>query len=401
MKHPFKLQNLLLIAMLIMVAASAYAAFPQITQVTYTPSPAVPGSTITVLIQLQNNDASVQKGVTINVENAYPFTVKTTDTNPNPNNMGDIDKYATALATFTIYVDPTAENKTYELPITITTADGTTGKKTSFPIVINGKEPTLKVVGINDDVLLPGQEKEMIYTIQNVGTSPAYDVILEMQEDRTITATGVVVGRDITPVGAATAYLPSINPGEQKTATLKVSVNTSAAVENYTLPIQISYRNAAGARTTDISYIGIRVFGNAELDAELKDITGNTAAGQTANITIEVFNKGLGKASFVLAEVSTQDGTIDKPRQFIGTLAPNDVDTLQTTATFTKSGDHTINVTINYQDADSAMKTVTIPVLVKAQTATDTGISPIVWIIVIIIIVALVWNFFFRGKKKK
>lgn len=391
---------LLVMALLVALAATAYA-IPQVTQVNYNPNPAVPGSTITVLAQVQNNDSTLQKGVTLIVENSYPFTVKTTDTSPNPNNIGDIGQFGTALATFTVYIDPTAGNQTYELPITITTADSPQGVKTPFPIVINGKEPELKVVSISDDKLLPGQEKELTYTIQNVGTGPAYDVILEMQEDRTITATGTVVGRDITPVGAATAYVQSINPGEQKTASLNVSVNDNAVVQNYTLPIKISFRDAAGTRITDTSYIGIRVFGNAELDAELKEVTGTAAAGQTANITIEVFNKGLGKADFTLAEVSTPDGIVDKPRQFIGTLSPNDVDTVQTAITFTKGNDHNISVKINYQDADSTMKTTTIMVPVKASATTEQGTSPILIIIVIIVIAALVWNFFFRGKKKK
>lgn len=393
--------KILVIMVLIAMAASAYAAFPEVTQFTYNPSPAVPGSTITILVQLENKDTATQKGVTLNVENAYPFTVKTTDTNPNPDNIGDIEGYGKALAQFTIYVDPSAENKTYSLPITITTAGDPNGKKTEFPIIISGKEPFLKVLSVSNQTLLPGDDKDITLTVQNVGTSPAYDVTVELQEDRTVTQTGVVVERDITPLGAATAYLPSINPGEQKNAVLKVSANNTATIKDYTLPVTVSYRDASGARTSSISYIGLQVYGSAELDAELKTVTGNVANGQTADVTIEVFNKGLGKADFVLAQMSTANGTVNKPKQFIGSLNPNDVDTVESTISFNTPGDQTVDVTVQYQDADATMKTTTLHVPLKASTATDQGTNPIFIIIIIVVIAALVWNFFFRGKKKK
>ena len=381
--------------------ATALAAFPNITQVSYNPSPAIPGSTMTLIVQLENVDSTTQKGITVKVEDSYPFTVKATDASPNPHAIGDIGAFGNAQATFTIYVDPTAQNQTYNLPIIVTAKDDTTGKKTSFPIIISGKEPLLKVVTVSDVKLLPGEEKEITLTIQNVGTSPAYDIIAEMQEDRTITATGVIVERDITPIGAATVYLPSINPGEQKTATLKVSVDTTATIKNYTLPVEKSYRDSAGVRTSATSYIGLGVFGNAQIDAELKTLTGIAGTGQKVNVTIEIFNKGLGQAEFTLAEVSTPNGTVDKPRQFIGTLGPNDVDTVETTITFDKAGDQSVDVKVQYKDSDSTKKTTTISVPVKAQVANDQGISPIVWIIAIIVIAALIWNFGFRGKKKK
>jgi len=41
-----------------------------------------------------------------------------------------------------------------------------------LPIVISGKEPLLKVVAVSDVKLLPGEEKEITLTIQNVGTAP-------------------------------------------------------------------------------------------------------------------------------------------------------------------------------------------------------------------------------------
>jgi len=395
------IQRGIIFVMIIMLACGAYAAMPQISQFTYTPSPAVPGSTITVTIQLENNNDFIMKEVTAQITNEYPFSVKSTDAQPNPAQLGNIDKFGKAQAQFTVYVDPSAENKTYTLPIEIITATDTTGLKTNYSITVSGKEPLVKVLNVLENKLLPGEEKEITLELQNVGTSPAYDVLIEMKEDRTITTAGSVVERDIVPLGAATAYIPGINPGEKKGAVLKVSVSSTATVKTYTQPITVSYRNSGGTRTTDTSYIGLSVFGKVELDATLKEKTGIVAQGQKSDITLELFNKGLGKAEFVLVELSSETATIEKPKQFIGSLGPNDVDTIKTPIVFNTTGDHILKATISYQDADASIKKTVIEIPIKAQTAGDGGMNPLILLIVIVIIVALVWNFKFRKKGKK
>lgn len=392
--------KILVIALVMLLAANVFAAIPEITQATYTPSPAVPGSTFTYLVQVQNNDSSVQKGVIVSIEEQYPFTVKASETETNPRIIGDIGNYGKALVTFTVYVDPTAENQTYSLPVIVSTKDNPDGKKTNEEVVVAGKEPSLKVIGVSDEKLLPGEEKEVGLILQNVGTSPAYDVVIEIQEDRTVTATGTVIEREITPIGATSAYVTRVAPGEQKTATLKLAVSESASVKNYTLPIKISYRNTAGTRTTDTSYIGIRVFGAAEIDATLKERTGNLTAGQRNETTIEIFNKGLGQAQFVLVEISAKNGKVEKPKQFIGTLGPNDVDTVKTGIEFNTSGDQEVEVKITYQDSDATEKSTTITVPVKNSVGAAQGDNTGTIIIIAIIVIAGIWYFFFRKKKK-
>jgi len=389
------IQTGIILIFILMLIGTVFAAFPEITQTNYTPSPALPGTTITVLVQLENKDLIAQKEVTLKIENQYPFTVKPTDQRPNPALVGDIDAYGKTLTEFTIYVDPTAESATYTLPITISTAGDTTSKKTNASIIVSGKEPIIKVVTASSDKLLPGEEKEINFTLQNVGTSPAYDVILEMQEDRTVTATGTVVERDITPLGAAAFYINSINPGEQKEATLKVSVTNTATIKNYTLPIKVSYRNSAGTRTTDTSYVGLKVFGTADLDATLKDIIRNGKI----DVTIELFNRGLGKAEFTLVELEGSGLSIEKPKQFIGSLGPNDVDTVKTTVVPT-TGEQKITVKITYQDSDSSTKTKTIEIPLKVQPTTTEGPNMLLILVVIVVLGIVVWNFFIRKKKK-
>jgi hypothetical protein len=384
----------IILLFLIAISTTAYAELPEITQVNYTPSPGVPGTTINLLVQIENKNAQTQKEVQISLENAYPFTIKTGDTQSNPRIIGDIEPYGKALAQFTLYIDPTAENKTYYLQITTTEKSTPSGKKTPHAILVNGKEPLIKVTSITTEKLLPGQEKEIAFELHNIGTSPAYDIILEMQEDRTVTTTGTVVERDISPLGAAATYLESINPGEKKTANLKISVSNTATIKNYVRPIIVSYRNAAGTRTNDTSYVGLKVYGDAILDATLKEQTNN---GKN-EITIEIFNKGLGKAEYTTVEIQAENAQIEKPKQFIGSLGPNDVDTVKTGIKFNNAGTNKLKINIEYQNADATQKKTTLEIPITTQTTTQEGPNYVLILIILIIIGIIVWNYKIRKK---
>lgn len=383
--------KVIMFATILAMLGTAFAAFPEVTQVSYNPSPAVPGTTITFLVQIENNDSTAQREITVRIEDTYPFTVKTDESNPNPKMVGNVQAYGKALVQFTLYVDPTAENKTYTIPVVVSGKDYDSSKKTNHEIIVSGKEPIVKVVSVTEDKLLPGEEKEIIFSLQNVGTSPAYYVVLEMQEDRTVTATGSVVERDVTSLGAAATNVGTINPGEVKTAKLKISVNNTAIIKNYTLPITVSFNNQAGERTENTSYIGLKVFGTADIDATIKE-------NLNGQITIEIFNKGMGKAEFTLIELETTGATIDKPKQFIGTLGANDVDTVKTNITYT-SDTPTLKVNISYLDSDAKQKTEEITLYPQATTSAQEGPNWLLIIIVLAIVGFGVWKFVLKKKK--
>jgi len=390
---------------LVLAVGIVSAAAPEITQFNYTPSPAVPGSTITILAQIENKENQVKEDVIIKIGDKYPFTV----VEENEINLGSLDAQGKALATFTVYVDPSAENSTYTIPIQITTKQNDIGKTTNESIIISGKEPIIKVIDVSDEKLIPGQEKEITLTVQNIGTSSAYDVTVELQEDRTvISTTGAVVEREITPLGAALAYFDKLNPKETKDVTIKVSVNREAELKNYTLPVKVSYRNSAGTRTEETSYIGFKVSGNVIIDLSLKEATQELYAGSASEITIELFNKGVGKAEFTIVELEVDFGTINKPKQFIGALEPNDVDSFKTTINVDptiETRDAIIKTTISYQDTDATNKTIVTDIPVKIYSATDTAtknanpIGLIINIVIIIVILFVIWKGYKKIKK--
>ncbi len=394
---------LILTIILICLFAGAMAETPAVSQFNYDPSPAVPGDIITILMQIENTDSSTKDDVIVSIEDQYPFTVQEETTK----NLGSIEKYGKTLTTFKVYIDPSAKNTTYSLPIKINTKQESIGKTVNRDIIVSGKEPIVKVISISESRLIPGQEKNIVFGLQNMGTSTAYDVIVELQEDRTVTATGAIVEREITPLGTAIAYVDKLDPKEMINSTIKISVNREADLKNYTLPVKVSYRNSSGTRTTETSYIGFKIAGEVEMDLALKE-TVDLIAGQEQTITFELFNKGAGKAEFTIATIQTDIGEIDKPKQFIGSLQPNDVDSFKTLIKInpnlqTTTG--TINVSLEYQDTDATMKTTTIEIPVQIYSAQDgaarQGINPLGGIINLIILAIIVFGGFKIYKKFK
>ena len=401
----FKMRQAIFLIFLMVMVVVVIGGSPDATQLNYTPSPAIPGSTIEVLIQLENSEDQVKTDVIITIEDVYPFSV----VGETEKNIGDMEKYGKALAKFTIYIDPSAENQTYNLTTKINSDDKTSSKGKNFPIIISGKEPIIKVVGLQGDVLYPGQKQQLTFILKNVGTSTAYDVVVELQEDRTVTATGIIVEREITPLGAATAYISTIGPGEEETGNIVVSVNRTAELKNYTLPVEVSYRTSSGTRSTETSYVGFKVAGEVDIDSTIKETPAAIIAGVENEINLELFNKGVGKAEYTLVEVSTKNGVVAKPRQFIGSFEPNDVDSFKAKITFNSditTGEQIIKLSVVYQDTDAVTKTkeINLPVMVYSQAdgATVTGANPvtgIINIVLIIIVIVIIWKGYKKFKK--
>jgi hypothetical protein len=304
-----------------------------------------------------------------------------------------------AFLEFKIYIDPSAENTTYTIPIRVSTKNSLP-IVTSQPIVISGKEPSVKVISVSDEKLIPGQEKTINLEIQNIGTSTAYDIVVELQEDRTVTAAGTIVEREITPLGPALDYIGQLQSKQKQNVEIKVSVNREADLKNYTLPIKITFRDSSGASTQETSYIGFKVSGTVNIDAAIKEVT---PLGAQTEITVELFNKGVGKAEFTIVEVESNFGEIEKSKQFIGALEPNDVDSFKIKITPNTASDNELTLNISYQDTDSTQKQVKLKLAVDmggSQTNQSNPIGSIIFLVIIVVIVYLGLRYYKKKKKR-
>ena len=385
----------LFLIILLVCSVSALAAVPSVAQTSYFPSPAVPGTTIDLFIQLENNESTTTEDVVVSIDNNYPFST----VEESKKDVGDLEGSEKAFLEFKIYIDPSAENTTYTIPIRVSTKNSLP-IVTSQPIVISGKEPSVKVISVSDEKLIPGQEKTINLEIQNIGTSTAYDIVVELQEDRTVTAAGTIVEREITPLGPALDYIGQLQSKQKQNVEIKVSVNREADLKNYTLPIKITFRDSSGASTQETSYIGFKVSGTVNIDAAIKEVT---PLGAQTEITVELFNKGVGKAEFTIVEVESNFGEIEKSKQFIGALEPNDVDSFKIKITPNTTSDKELTLNISYQDTDSTQKQVKLKLAVdmgSSQTNQSNPVGSIIFLVIIVVIVYLGLRYYKKKKKR-
>jgi hypothetical protein len=395
--------KILVLLFVLLFMGMVFAAAPDITQTSYDPSPAVPGSTIQLFLQLENKESNVKTNVEVSVISEFPFLVKDDSVKV----IGDMGGYSKSTVLFTVYIDPSAENKSYPLKVSVST-DQDSGKTVPIDIFVSGKEPNVRVVQVSPSKLIPGEEKQISLVLQNIGTSTAYDVLVELQEDRTITAAGAVVERQILPLGSATKYIAEILPGEQATVTMNIAVNREADLKNYTIPVTISYRNPSGTRDSTTSYAGFKVSGDVALEATLKDLSTIAIAGNETTATIELFNKGAGKAEFMITSVTTDCGASDGKKEFIGSLEPNDVDSFRSVILINSdvvTGECMLNVNVEYQDTDASTKNISIPLSMMVYSESDgaakLGGGPDLLFILIVLIVLGGAGYWYYKKKKK
>jgi hypothetical protein len=141
------------------------------------------------------------------------------------------------------------------------------------------------------------------------------------------------------------------------------------------------------------------------MDATVRELT-TLIGGETKELTIELFNKGEGKAEFTIVNITTDFGNVEREKLFIGSLEPNDVDSFKTIIkidpnTQTKTG--IIKLTINYQDSDAINKSQIIELPVKVYSAADgAALTPfnIVGLTINIIILLIIGIIIWKGYKK-
>jgi hypothetical protein len=95
----------------------------------------------------------------------------------------------------------------------------------------------------------PGGTAEAVLYIENIGTAPAYDVVVE-------------AGQSPAPAGLSGATSWSIGnllPGERRSITTNVAAAQAAANGVYQLPLIISYKDAAGNRKSSTSILTVLV----------------------------------------------------------------------------------------------------------------------------------------------
>lgn len=351
-------RNLILILAILIIAQTVFAANLAIDSVNYSPSPATPGKYMDLWVHVKNNGSQTAKDVVFQLDlkgsfesgTDFPFMLESGDSLTR--NLGNIRGSQSAIVKFRLLVEKNALDGDYTFGLSY----GDMGKATnreSLTIKIINRKPDLEIVGVYPDTIAPGQSQQIELTIRNVGTEDATNVLVGVSEDRTVTSTGVVVEREIIPVGASMNFIYVIKAGKSAKIKINIVANPDAELKAHTVPVTIEYKDGNGTTNTEITYIGLRVIQDAEIDAIVNSATPLAMPGGTSELKIDLFNAGIGPAKYIIAELSSTAGEFESKKVFIGTMEADDFDSFRIDITLNnnlKPGMHTINLKLIYKN---------------------------------------------------
>jgi hypothetical protein len=167
-----------------------------------------------------------------------------------------------------------------------------------------------KVTDVSYSGASPGSTINITLTLQNVGSAAAKDASVTINFNAPFTA-----------IGSSEMYVGPYNSKESKELIFKASVDSTADIKAYNIPVAIDYFDMAGLKHTIPKSIGIQVDGKPEIKAFLEK-TDLFTEGTKGKITVTVVNKGFAQVKFLnLKLLSTENYDVTSSTEaYIGNL---------------------------------------------------------------------------------
>jgi len=390
-----------------------HAANLNIDSVSYDPTPAMPGKEIKLWVHVKNTAAVKAKNVVFNlvlndIQNdrptSYPFFLPSDESSSRA--LGDIEPLKSAVVGFRVNIAKDALNGDYNIFFGVGD-DGQTSKETKYTITILSRKPQIELIESSVTELRPGVKTDIELKLKNIGAAKAINILAGTTEDRTVTTTGVVVERQITPLGSALTYIEEIDAGETAIAKISVSASTSSESKLYTIPIKLIWYDENRTEYSATRYMGVRVVEEPNLDFTIDSIDPKAFPGGTSEITFNIFNIGSVTASNIVVELDGNEiGSYEQKKFFIGSLEADDSDTFKTNVSFSKelkTGEKKLKVTVSYKNSFFEERSMQkkIPFEVLTQAEAKTGESSLLMPAIIVIVIIIVVVFFWRRRKSK
>jgi hypothetical protein len=378
------------------------------------PSPAIPGQTMTLYAYIYNDTSVSVDNVVFSLQlgenttdTSYPFSIEPTDTLTRE--LGALKPYQTVQVQYRIGIAPDALDGDYR--INLKAARGgikSEGATKEVTVQILARKPIVSIVSSTPTEVGIGNSTSLGITIRNTGSSPAYDILLSIEEDRTVTSAGTVVERYIVPLGASSVYVDQLGVGESRTINMPILIDPSAVSKPYFLPVSVDYYDSSKTEYTGTDYLGLKVLGKPQLGLLLSEADPLPVPGKPSKITIDMFNTGLGPAKFITAKVNADFISIPTNEFFIGTIESDDFDSIVLDSVVSSSvspGDRTISVVLDYKNefGDPETKSYSVPIHVYSASEVPDGNGgfDFTLLLIAVVIAGAVWWFKFRKPKKK
>lgn len=355
----------------------------EVQKMTTEPSPLNIGQYADVRFKVTNDMDQDFEDVNVTFQEEYPFSV-------DPDNrkswgiasFEEGDSYEFRMQ---VRVDANAVQGEEELKIRVKTEDGTTNAR--LPVELKADDDGLVI----SDIEFPsdvgsGTTREMNVTLENTANAYFRNIELGLNPGQ---QTPVVVS------GTSSQRVSSIAPDQQKTLSYTLNVDESAENGVYSIPMDLSYENEAGATLTRSASTGIVIGGRPNIDVGITN-DGAVNAGSTGEINFRFVNRGEGTAKFVQTEVQEGDGYTIRSGQsvYLGDMSSDDYQTASTEIYANDSVDSvTVPVKVTYQEngqEQTFTEEVEVNVLTESERAlynTSSG-NPVLPIAIVLILVA-------------
>ena len=404
-------RNLVAGFLLLAIAGAAFAGNMEVGAVNYTPAPAIPGGYMDLYVHVNNNSGVDAKGVVFSLDldsadvgSTAPFYLDANQAGLRQ--IGDVRANQSAIVKFRLRVGSQASDGTYTINLEVG-EDGKIGKSVPYAIKVQGRRPLLSISDAGPAEVTVGRNTPLVLTIKNTGSNEAFNLTIGLSEERTVTSTGIIVEREIIPMGAANASLDSLGPAASKEVRIPILINPGADARAYFIPIKFEFYDSNKTKYTDTQYVGVKVISPAEIDASLAQIKPALVAGQESAITIDIYNTGMGAAKYMRAKAAGDFGAFRQGEYFIGSLESDDSSSIKIEvqpANDVKPGAHYIDLELAYKDQFgepfTLKKRLNVTVL-SPQQASQGGIGLIPIIMAALLLIAGGGYYMYNRRKGK
>lgn len=256
--------------------SSTFIAGVDIDLINQDPDPGTAGSLVELKLAVTNNGDTTVNNLNVEILADYPFSIPSGEsivkeiTTLNAYQKGDD---AITLKN-KILIDKNAVSGTYDLQVKYYGDDPTSYSIINVPIEIDTEEQ-LEILSLDTTEIAPGEEKDVVFTIKNVGKSTLENINFEFtSKDDAILPVG----------GDNTQHIASLQTGESTTVEYTIVADTAIVAGLNTLSLKASFEKQGGSIKEITTTAGIYIGGKTDFDVEFASESNGEISLSVANI---------------------------------------------------------------------------------------------------------------------
>ena len=240
------------------------------------PDPAIAGDIVEVRIGVTNIGGGAAQNLMVELSPEYPLELVPGE--DAVQSVGTIKGYQDdenmKILKYRLRVNRDATAGSYELKAKYYEEGSKAITTTSLSLDVESSD-SAEIVYIDKTSLIPGEENNLKFTINNVGNAPLRDLSFSWQNNEKV----------ILPVGSDnTKYVKYIDIGDSAELNYRVIADSNAEPGLYELSLSLQYDDSSSGETTEISTIaGVYVGGETDFRVAFSESTAEETSFSIAN----------------------------------------------------------------------------------------------------------------------